>query len=117
MTMLACGPLGSASVIAASEDGAWTSYDESLAAIDSGSTDASGGVAVADPEGDGTSVVVTCGAAPCDIAVADIDADGLDEIVRSTASGLSIEGWGTTRELPGRGCCRRRTSMPMASST
>jgi hypothetical protein len=102
-TMLACGPLGSASVLVADEAGAWTSYDESLAAIDSGSTAPSDAIAVADPDGDGTSVVVTCGAAPCDIAVADIDADGLDEIVRSTANGLSIEGWGTTRELPGTG--------------
>ena len=103
MTMLACGPLGSASVIAADENGAWSSYDESLAVIDSGSTDPSDAVAVADADGDGTGIVVTCGAAPCDIAVADIDGDGLDEIVRSTASGLSIEGWGTTRELPGTG--------------
>jgi hypothetical protein len=103
MTMLACGPLGSASVIAANEDGAWTSYDEALAVIDSGKNDPSDAVAVADVDGDGTSLVVTCGAAPCDIAVADIDGDGLDEIVRSTSTGLSIEGWGETRELPGTG--------------
>jgi hypothetical protein len=102
-TLLACGPLGAATVVVAGEDGAWTSYDESLAAVDSGTIDPSGAIAVADPDGDGAHAIVGCAPAPCDVAVADIDADGLDEIVRSSESALSIEGWGTTRELPGAG--------------
>ncbi len=102
-TLLACGPLGAAAIVVASEDGAWTSYDEALTAIDSGEVDETGAVAVADTDGDGTAVVVSCGAPPCAIAVADVDGDGLDEIVRGSATGLSIEGWATTSELPGSG--------------
>jgi hypothetical protein len=101
--LLACGPLGAASVVVVAEDGTWTSHDESLAVVDSGKTDPGVAVAVADPDGDGAGVIVACGPAPCDIAAADIDADGLDEIVRSEAGGISIEGWGTTHELPGGG--------------
>ena len=101
--LLACGPLGAASVVVIAEDGTWTSHDSSLATVDSGSTDPGVPVAVADPDGDGTSAIFACGPAPCDIVAADIDADGLDEIVHSSESGLSIEGWGTTQELPGAG--------------
>jgi hypothetical protein len=102
-TLLACGPLGAATVVVASADGAWTSYDDALTAIDTGEADSTGGIAVADPDGDGTSIVVSCGAPPCAIAVADIDGDGLDEIVRSSSSGLAIEGWATTTQLGGSG--------------
>jgi hypothetical protein len=102
-TLLACGSLGEASVVVATADGAWTSYDDTLTAIATGDVKPTGAVAIADPDGDGTSVVLSCGPAPCSIAVADVDGDGLDEIARSSPTGLSIEGWATTEELPGNG--------------
>ena len=102
-TLLACGTIGTVNVAAvvAATDGAWTSYNRNAAAVDSGFIEAVSAIAVADPDGDGVGEVVGCQGDGCAIVAADLDGDGLDEVVRAEAAGLVVEGWGTSRELPG----------------
>ncbi|HJN74743.1 MAG TPA: VCBS repeat-containing protein [Myxococcota bacterium] len=89
---LACGNLGSASVVVVDEVGTWTSYDGDLDEVDSGSIgEVVGDIAIADTDGSGAAIV-TCPAEDCSIEKADLDGDGMDEVLVG-GSDPSASGW------------------------
>jgi len=83
-------------------DGAWTTIDYTGSTVDSGSIGAAGNIALADLDGDGVDEVVSCSAAGCAIVAGDLDGDGMDEIAASGA-GTALRGWGKRVSLPGSG--------------
>lgn len=98
-TLLACGQLsGEDAAVVATTSGEWVSYEQSrLDTLSSGFIEAVGAVAVAD------GAVVGCQGDGCSVVAGDVDGDGTEEIFRSEAAGLTVEGWGTTQEISGEG--------------
>jgi hypothetical protein len=83
-------------------DGAWTTIDYTGSTVATGSIGAVGNIALADTDGNGVDEVVSCSAAGCQIAAGDLDGDGMDEIAASGA-GTTLRGWGKRVGLPGSG--------------
>lgn len=98
-SMLACGTIDDEDVVVVSTNsGEWVSYEQDrLEAVGSGFVEAVRDIAVAN------NGVVGCGEDGCSVAAGDVDGDGIDEVFRSDAAGITVEGWGTTTELAGKG--------------
>ena len=56
--------------------GAWTSYKNDGSEVASGELGPTGGIALADTDGDGVDEVVTCTSTDCEIVAVDFDSDG-----------------------------------------
>ena len=103
-SLLACGTIdtGAPGVVVADVSGFWTSYAEGLGARSTGAVGATGAIALADTDGDGSTEVVGCGADACSVVAGDLDGDGADEIVR-VADDIRVA-WGETEQaFPGTG--------------
>ena len=89
---LACGEYGDATVVVTTPDGDWTSYGRSLAEKDSGSLGAAAeDLALADTTGLGVELH-SCPQPECSLVAADLDGDGLDELIRGGSDPLAT-GW------------------------
>jgi len=101
-TLLACGALGGDDVAVVSTTGGdWVAYErDRLDEVDSGFIEAANGIAIAND------AVVGCETVGCSVIAGDTDGDGVDEVFRSEASGVTVEGWGATTALAGSGSLR-----------
>ncbi len=98
-----CGEVdGARGAVVATATGEWTTYNWNLKENETGFIDAPGDIAFADTDGDGLNEVVGC-EGECSIVAADFDGDGREELVRSEAAGVTVEGWGETVELGAEG--------------
>jgi hypothetical protein len=61
-----------------------------------------GNIAFADTDGDGVDELVGCGTSDCEVLGVDVDNDGFDEVFRS-GSETSVQGWGRRDILLGSG--------------
>lgn len=90
---VACGSFaGGATVAVGSTSGTATFLDGALAVLGTEEVGALEDLAAADPDGDGLDELVTCPAAGCALLAADLDGDGLDEVVQAGASRLAVTG-------------------------
>ncbi|MFT5683916.1 MAG: hypothetical protein ACI8RZ_004848, partial [Myxococcota bacterium] len=98
-----CGEVnGSRGAVVATATGEWTTYNWFLGDFETGFLNAPGDVVLADTDGDGVYEVAGC-EGECTIVAADFDGDGSEELVRSEAAGVTVEGWGETVELGAEG--------------
>ncbi len=96
---LACGELAdNVKVVVADSGGSWNSYKRNLTPVDSGTFGESAwDIGLADLDGEGDALQ-HCGEEDCSIEVADIDGDGLDEVLVG-GSGARLLAWGEELEL------------------
>ncbi|MFT5586670.1 MAG: hypothetical protein ACI9VR_004269 [Cognaticolwellia sp.] len=92
-SVVACGEIGEIAAIVSDELGVWVGYDTYLVEVDSGDVGSSvGDIAMADTTGNGDSLEF-CDAPDCNLHAADLDGDGVDELLRG-GSAPSALGWG-----------------------
>ncbi|MED5373948.1 MAG: VCBS repeat-containing protein [Myxococcota bacterium] len=99
---VACGSLGSATAVIATEAGTWQSVNDQLSVVDSGDFGSSvGDIVIADTTGDGDALEF-CDAATCNLVAADLDGDGIDELLTGGDAPTAV-GWGvdTAFAMPG----------------
>jgi len=91
-TVVACGEIGEISAVVSNELGLWVGYDSELSEVDSGDFGSSiVDIAMADTSGNGD-VLEFCEALDCNLHVADLDGDGVEELLRG-GSAPSAFGW------------------------
>ena len=89
---LTCGDLDGAEVVVIDDNGGWTSYNANANEVDSGNVgETVGDLTLADDDGSGTSIH-TCPTVGCNIEAADLDGDGLDEVLVGGET-ASATGW------------------------
>jgi hypothetical protein len=101
---LDCGVVkpSTAGIAISTKDGAWTTMDYTSAIVATGELGAVGNIALADTDGNGVDEVVYCSAADCEVVAGDMDGDGLEEIAAS-GGGTALRGWGKRVTLAGSG--------------
>ena len=103
-TYMDCGVVkaSTAGIAVAGNAGLWTTIAFDGSVVATGDVGPSGNIALADTDGDGVDEVVNCTSASCLITTADLDGDGIDEIAASGA-GTVLRGWGSRLNLAGSG--------------
>ncbi len=86
----------------ADTEGHWELYAYNFFLLDSGELGPVEDIAHADMDGDGLDELYSCNAVDCELIPADLDLDGTDELVRNEGQ-ITIEGWGSTLSLDARG--------------
>lgn len=89
-------------ITAASPDGAWTMYAYNIVEVEQGTTDPVQDIAYADTDGDGIDELKGCGSEDCRVIGVDMDGDGVDEVLRDEGV-ISVEGWGQVLTLDAQG--------------
>ena len=105
-TLLACGQIdtGEDGVVVATTTGAWASYAPGMGARSTGTlSGAAYGITLADTDGDGAGEVRACEVEGCSILAADLNEDGVDELVVGGASVALANLDGSTTALGGAG--------------
>jgi len=102
---LACGAAtGSSFGVAASNgSGDWTVYSNDKSEVASGNNGPTAGIVMADTDGDGIDEVHNCDVFECNMAAADFNGDGRDEIVTSSLATSVASPDGSTQYLPAGG--------------
>ena len=92
-SVVACGEIGNTVAIVSDELGVWVGYDQDLNEVDNGDLGSPiGDIAMADTTGNGDNLEF-CDAPDCNLHAADLDGDGVDELLRG-GSAPSALGWG-----------------------
>lgn len=86
----------------ASPDGHWTMYAYNVVPIAEGELGPAFDIANADLDGDGLDELYGCGVEGCRLVAADMDADGTDELLRQEER-LTLVGWGQEFDLGDQG--------------
>ena len=104
--MMDCGTIGNGNpgVVVASQTGFWKSYSRALAEVGSGDVGTTDDIALADVNGDGLGDVIGCAGDgdSCSVLGIDLDGDGVAEIVQSSLNTTVFSASGDTT-LYGRG--------------
>lgn len=100
---LACGAFALGEVAVADPAGAVTFYDAVGAAFAGEAIGPVGDLAAADSDGDGLDELVACAEAGCFVAAADLDGDGVQERVTQDSTGITVTLGGTATEVDAAG--------------
>ena len=103
--MLACGLIetGEEGVVVATQTGFWTSFAAGLGRRGEGEVGAVGDIALADLDGDGLGEVVGCAEEGCGVVAVDPDGDGADAVLRTGPSGATVSAPSGERTVAGAG--------------
>jgi hypothetical protein len=101
---LACGSATSSvfGVAAANGNGDWWIFKNDKTEVASGNVGPTGGIVMADTDGDGADEVHSCRVIGCEMAAADFNGDGLDEIITSNFE-TWVDSAGGSQRLDSRG--------------